>query len=81
MKFIFYYLSDLKLKTDAVNLPVKCLLRSQSEAAESPFPINFYKTGHFSADAAPLLKKKICRFQTWKLHPSFILSMHEPPES
>lgn len=57
MKFIFYYLSDLKLKTDAVNLPVKCLLRSQSEAAESPFPINFYKTGHFSADAAPLLKK------------------------
>lgn len=59
MKFIFYYLSDLKLKTDAVNLPVKCLLRSQSEAAESPFPINFYKTGHFSADAAPLLKKKM----------------------
>lgn len=57
MKFIFYYLSDLKLKTDAVNVPVKCLLRSQSEAAESPFPINFYKTGHFSADAAPLLKK------------------------
>lgn len=57
MKFIFYYLSDLKLKTDAVNVPVKCLLRSQSEAAESPFPINFYKTGHISADAAPLLKK------------------------
>lgn len=63
MKFIFYYLSDLKLKTDAVNLPVKCLLRSQSEAAESPFPINFYKTGHFSADAAPLLKKKNAGFK------------------
>lgn len=57
MNFIFYYLSDLKLKTDAVNLPVKCLLRSQSEAAEGPFPVNFYKTGHFPADAAPLLKR------------------------
>lgn len=63
MKFIFYYLSDLKLKTDAVNLPVKCLLGSQSEAAESPFPINFYKTGHFSAGAAPLLKKIYAGFK------------------